>query len=804
MRLKIPVRFLSMFGKIRQFYFISMTTLAACAMTETTTMAGQTVTLERSPAGLTCASNGSRVEVEAVETGVLHVLVEPDGTADTRTPVLDPAFRPRPVNALIVQVEGKSGVVRSAGFTASFDCASTNLTLSDPAGTELLHADDIATTAKAGRLTLSRTIQDPLYGIEAVPRFGVETTLERSKGGQVKAWSQGNAGGPFFFTRRFGLLVDSVDGRFTTEGAAVTFDRSSRKNLEFFLILGPPTSTISALADLTGHAPMPPRWTLGFLNSQWGIDEAELKKIVAHYREAHDPLDGFIIDYDWKAWGEDFYGEWRWNSVPGGAAGDKFPDGANGQLGHELAAEGVHLSGILKPRVLFFEKDSTTPMLQAAAYAQAHHFLFPGHEQVHDNVTHQPAGVLDFSNPDTRAWFWQHLEPAFKAGMVGWWNDEADEFPDPPDARKSSLEFFHMGQALYEGQRSMSDLRVWSLNRNYYLGAARFGYAEWSGDIATGQKSMAEQPPRMLTTLNLGEPHWSMDTGGFRGDPTPEEYARWVEFAAFTPIARVHAGHNQKRQPWVFGQIAEAAAKNALRLRYSLMPYIYSAERECTDTGIGIVRPLQWIYPDDAQAAAQINEWMFGDALLAAPVLELGGKPRRVYLPAGDWMNWTSGEHVSGAGTIELATDEKTWMDIPLFVRAGSIVATETPGDDLDVMKPSEITLDVLLSAAHPAKTTIYDDDGATYHYEQGEFFRQTVTAELKQGGAVTVAFSAPEGSYKTTVKTYVVHIHGATARSTLWKGKSLPATAGTDRFGSMEEVRLPAGVSGTLELFSR
>ena len=802
-RRNLSVRFLPMFANVRKFCFISVTTLAVCAMTAATTSTAQKTGLDRSAGGLTCTSASGRIELQAVETNVLRVLVEPDGTPDTRTPVLDPAFRPKPVDGLKVQAEGTSGSVRSAGFAAQFDCASGRLMVSDAAGAEVLRADELAGTAKAGHLTISRATQDPIYGIEAVPRFGVETTLERPKGDLVKAWAQGNGGGPFFFTKRFGLLVDSVDGRFTVEGPGVTFDQGSRKNAEFFLMIGPPMATMSALADLTGHAPMPPKWTLGFLNSQWGIDEAELKKLVAHYRETHEPLDGFIIDYDWKAWGEDAYGEWRWNSAPGGAAGDKFPDGASGVLGREMATEGVHLSGILKPRILLYEKGTTTQMLQAAAYAQAHHFWFPGSEQMTDYASHRPAGVLDFSNPDARTWFWKHLEPAFKAGMVGWWNDEADELPDPAGVRKSSLEFFHMGQALYEGQRSMSDIRVWSLNRNYYLGSARFGYAEWSGDIHTGQKSMAEQPPRMLTTLSIGEPHWSMDTGGFRGDPTPEEYARWVEFAALTPIARVHAGHNQKRQPWVFGPVAEAAAKNALRLRYALMPYIYSAERECTDTGIGLVRPLEWVFPDDAQAAAQINEWMFGDALLAAPVLDLGGKPRSVYLPAGEWMNWVTGEHVGGAKALELATDAKTWMDMPLFVRAGSIVATEEPGDDLNAMKPTEITLDVFPSLNHAAKWTMYDDDGATYHYEQGVFFRQGMAAELKDG-EVTMTFNSAQGSYKTGVKTYVVRIHGTATKSVRWNGTKLAVTAASDRLGSVTEVRVPVGMSGKLELAAR
>jgi alpha-glucosidase len=761
----------------------------------------QTAPLQQTAEGLTCMAGGTEVDLSAVETGVLRVLVEPGAIADARSPVLDPSFAAKPAGKLSIELKSNTGTVHTAGFSAQFDCTSGSLRVEDASGAAVLQADDIATDAVSGRLAVKMASADPIYGIEGVPRFGVETTLARPQGGEVKGWSQGNGGGPFFFTKRFGLLVDSVNGRFAVDGPTVTFDHGSRKNMEFFVMVGPPLTTMSALADLTGHAPMPPKWSLGFLNSQWGIDENELKTLVAHYRRVHDPLDGFIIDYDWKAWGEDDYGEWRWNSTPGGVAGDRFPDGASGVLGREMQAQGVYLSGILKPRILLYQPGSTTRMMQAAAYAQSHHFWFPGDERMADYASHQAAGVLDFSIPAARAWFWKHLEPAFHAGIVGWWPDEADELKDPPGVRKSSLEFFYIGETLYEGQRSVSDTRVWSLNRNYYLGAARFGYAEWSGDIHTGQASMAQQPARMLTILNLGEPHWSMDTGGFRGNPTPEEYARWVEFAALTPIARVHASHNQKRQPWVFGPVAEAAAKKALRLRYALMPYIYSAERNATDTGIGLVRPLEWIYPEDPQAAAQTNEWMFGDALLAAPVLDLGGKPRIVYLPAGEWRNWATGEAVSGEKSIVLSTDATTWQDMPLFVRAGSIVATEVPGDDLAAMKPLDITLDVFPDSQHPARWTMYDDDGDTYRYETGNSFRQDMTATMSLPGRVTVRFAAPQGTFATSVKTYVVRIHGTTAKSARWNGRKIGATASNDRFGHVEQVRIPAGISGHLEM---
>jgi alpha-glucosidase (family GH31 glycosyl hydrolase) len=252
----------------------------------------------------------------------------------------------------------------------------------------------------------------------------------------------------------------------------------------------------------------------------------------------------------------------------------KFPDGASGDFAKELRSEGIKLAGILKPRILLYKKGSTSEMHEAAAYAQAHDLWYPDEPMSTDYFTGRPTRDLDFSKAETRSWYWKHLEPAFDAGMLGWWNDEADNagVGGGRTFTFDNFQFLNMERALYDGQRGHSNLRVWSLNRNYYLGAQRYGYAEWSGDIQSGFQSMQYQRMRMLATLDAGEPHWSMDTGGFFGHPTPENYARWIEFATFVPIDRVHGDKGEKRQPWVYGPVAEAAATKAIRLRYELLP----------------------------------------------------------------------------------------------------------------------------------------------------------------------------------------------------------------------------------------
>ena len=413
-------------------------------------------------------------------------------------------------------------------------------------------------------------------------------------------------------------------------------------------------------------------------------------------------------------------------------------------------------------------------------------------------MTHRESGILNFSLPETRAWFWEHLQPSFSAGLVGWWNDEADGNCTP---ELNNSQFVNMARTLYDGQRKDSNLRAWSLNRNYYLGGDRYGYGLWSGDIQTGFASMAYQERRMIASLDLGASHWSMDTGGFKGNPTPENYARWMEFAAWVPIDRVHGDFGEKRQPWIFGSIAEAAATQAVRTRYSLMPYMYAYEHEDHVNGVGVVRPMFWAFPDDAETATLDTQWMFGDALLVSPVVREGATSQHVYLPGGGWYDFHTGKHMDGGRWVDVPVDARTWSDTPVFVREGSIVATQPPEQYVGEHAAGEETLDVFPSAKE-AVFVAYDDDGVSYDYEKGAYFSQRITAR-RSDGQVTVKFAEAEGKRSAPTHEYVVRVH-ARAHSVRMDGRAVrrdDSTAGTttwaaatDRYGDVTTVHVPAG----------
>ncbi len=762
------------------------------------------------------------VEVQAIAANIVRIHLQPNGQATPRTQMMDPSLQPVALDGIQVEKTGAVQKLSSGEMTVVVnDATPFSVEVKDASGQTLVTVKNDAGGRGGGRQRGGggpAIIHDGNENIWGIKGLGLEDTgvgVLRNTGGAAAAGVQGGAGGPFFFTARYGVLVDSDGGAFQMQDETIHFQKGSRPDAEYFVIVGPPLKTMAGLALLTGRPPMPPKWTLGFLNSQWVSTEDEWRQLAQTYQEKDIPVSGFIFDFDWKAWGEDNYGEWRWNSTSGeGSSGpNKFPDGASGKFAGDMLAKGIHLSGILKPRILMNRPDGKPT--EAADYATAHNFWYPNEVRGNDYFTHRPAANIDFGKPEARKWFWDHLEPTFRAGMTGWWNDEADQ-----DGQNTfnNFQFMNMARAIYDGQRSVSSERVWTINRNYYPGAVRYGYAEWSGDIRTGFQSMAYQRKRMIATLNVGEPEWSMDTGGYNGHPTPENYARWMEFGAFVPIFRVHGGSNQKRQPWMYEPVAEEAAKKAIRLRYDLLPYIYSNARTTTETGIGIVRPLLWEFPDDERCADETRGWMFGDALFVSPIVEHGLPEHRFYLPEGKWFDYTSGKPVTGGRDVSVPVDSKTWQDVPIYVRDGSILATQPTGGWNDLNPKTALLLDVFPSETRAAKFVVYDDDGHTYAYEKGEYFRQEMIAK-RLGSSTEVAIAAATGTYKTQFSNDMIRVHqtagtvtdrGVTMKlftsESAFRSASEPGWFSTvDKFGPVTEIRLPSdGKEHTMKLSMR
>jgi alpha-glucosidase len=746
-------------------------------------------------AGADLRLSGGTLSLRLIGGNVLHLHFIPRTGATPPTLVMAPNSTAPSATSVVASRRGSDLLLRGGQLRIAVDEASGTLTIfAGGAKHPLLRLSGIARLAR-GTFVLRFAKGAPLYGIGGTDAFDKNPAGLLRRGRQVaKAGAQGDAGAPLVWsTAGFGVLIDSRGAAFDLAPASLRVSKLSRPDADLYLIAGDPDAIFAAVADLSGHAPLLPKWSLGFINSQWGIDEKELLQDVSTYRAKHIPLDAFELDFDWKAWGEDDYGEFRWNR-------QKFPDGPSGKLAEELEASGVHLIGIMKPRI---HVDTVE-----GRYATAHHLWIPGEKPSLDYFSHKPVEDLDFDNPATRAWFFNPtLERSFRTGIVGWWNDEADE-------AGGDTQFLNMERSLYEGQRDRSPTRVFSLNRNFWLGAQRYAYGLWSGDIQTGFSSMALQRSRMLSAIDVGEMWWSMDGGGFHGHPSDQNYARWIEFGAFTPIFRVHGVYQEKRQPWRYGPVAERAATHAIRLRYQLLPYIYSYAWQDHAAGVGVVRPLSFDWPADPNVRNDSSAWMFGQYLLVSPVVEPDQTEKRLYLPAGIWTDWSSGKVYLGGRPITLALDSKSWSDIPLFIRQGAIVPTQRVQDYVGQHPLTTIRVEVFPDSRR-TDFDYYEDDGKTYAYEHGDYFLQRLSAQSTPG-AISLTTAASSGSYRPALTHYVFAVHRTLATQVSRDGTPIARVAdlsalrqcavacwtiGGDRYGGVTYIKVPAGVVSRVQM---
>ena len=668
------------------------------------------------------------VALKPCTANILMVNFRPNGVEDPDTLVVGRTVW-TPTSA-IIDTSGDQISIRTAAFNALIDRNPLRFHFVTKKDETLFEEPDTG-GIHPNRLDLA-TSGGTFYGVHNRS----SGTLYTQSGGTISAGSQGQAGGPFVWTTSgWGFLADADGGNISITANSFTFTRPpspTKRDIEFYFLFGTPKEIIKGFNEITGMPPMFPKYTLGFMNTEWGIDQSELYSDIHAYRDQRIPIDAYILDFDWMDWGSDNYGEFRW--------GPKFLDGQSGAIADTLALYGMKLMGIRKPRVHV----STVQ----GQYAQTNGFFI---DYVTDYFSGKLVGRLNFHNPDARKWYWESFalqSNSYAKGITGYWNDEADEYG-------GNLMFMQMQRAQYEGQRSFNNKRVWSINRNYYSGAQRYAYALWSGDIQSGFSSLASQRLFMLSSIVLGASWWGMDIGGFQSTPSPENYFRWVQCGAFVPVFRVHGSYNQEREPWYFGEVADSIATKYIRLRYRLMPYLYAAAWENHLTGNSMARPLVIDYPLDANVQNLASEWMFGNSLLVSPVVSSGAVQQSVYLPEGSWYDFNSGQLYSGQATYNIPV---TNIDIPTFVKGGSIIPMSP---DAQWSGAPEMQKTVIL-ASYPGgggSCIVYDDDGETYDYEKGIFCLDTIQHDRNNKRAI-VTIGTRTGLYAPPARDWRVDVN--------------------------------------------
>lgn len=457
-------------------------------------------------------------------------------------------------------------------------------------------------------------------------------------------------------------------------------------------------------ADLTGHAPVPPRWAFGYLQSRWGWkNRAYIEDTLKEFHDRQIPLDAFIYDFEWytttpdyelPCGGEANFHDFAWNT-------NLFPEPRR-QI-EDYKKQGVHFVGIRKPRI---GNDSSLEMIRQKVW-DVHG---PGVKR--DEKYH--CRDVDFKNPKFSAWYLENTVALLQQGVDGWWDDEGE-------GTFTTYYFWNLTQAnaLAKVNRAA---RLWTLNRAFSPGLQRLGAAAWTGDIHSTWKALADTPTALLNWSLAGMPYSACDIGGFQGpNPSPELLSRWMEAGVFFPVMRSHSEISRTpRFPWLYGPEAEAAIRKAIDLRYRLLPYYYSLAHETFESGVPNMRPLVMEFPSDAKVSNVSDQWLMGLSLMAAPLLQPGGK-RSVYLPEGTWYVFGTNTTLEGNQSMDVtaALDE-----IPIYVRAGTILplgpviqhTSDLPGGPLEVQ----------VYPGKDAKFTLVEDDGATKDYLKGQTRRTT------------------------------------------------------------------------------
>ncbi|MDR0292837.1 MAG: carbohydrate-binding protein [Oscillospiraceae bacterium] len=772
------------------------------------------------------------LELQVCESDILRANYRPNGVASSpSTPIIDPGRTWSPVGA-VINVTTNPMTINTPDMRIEIKKYPCRMTVKKADGTTLFWEPDNTGVFYEG-VRFVRNSGHNMYGVHGYSaNDGNGDILRNNATRAVRAGQQGDSGGPFMWsTAGYGLLVDSDGGYAVLEDSTNKMEfyygntteegrRYYKDNVEYYIMLGNPESIMENFAHITGESPLMPEWSLGFSNYEWGINQAEMYDMVETYRAKNIPIDSYGIDYEWKRYGQDNYGEFTWNTA-------NFPEASTTLFRDNMLSLGMRLIGITKPRIV--TQLSNNAWTQQGLDAQAGGYFYPGHNAYTDYFYPVTVQSIDPYKPEVRDWFWQHSIDAYNKGIVGWWNDETDKVAsNGANYWFGNYTTLHLSQAMYEGQRSYTNdqVRVWQTGRNYYPGTQRYGTTMWSGDVGI-QFEMGEsvwwasglddQKATMLSSINNGQMKWGSDSGGFNSEgqvnPSPELYTRWLQLASFSSVFRVHGNYNHQRQPWYYGFTAEESSKAAIQLRYSLIPYMYSYEYKALEKGVGMVKPLMFDYPNDINVANYTDAWMFGDWLLVAPVTERYQTTKWIYLPAGQWIDYNTGLVYNGGQYIAYSIDNTTLTDIPTFIKAGAIIPTQKVLNYVDEEPVTEIFVDIFADNA-ASSFNFYDDDGNTYNYESGDYFKQVITAQDNGASGISVNFGNKTGTYSTSVQYYYAKIHGKAAQNVTVNGTAQPQrldfnalkaapgegyAVGKDIYGDVTYVKVAAGTAKSI-----
>lgn len=725
------------------------------------------------------ADNGTNVAVDFYSPSAVRISKFPEGN-DFNKQSLAVIAAPERIPLKIARSNG-STTIAGGNIAVVVSDADGTVTFADGNGSTLLAEESAATftpfdDAGESTFTVKQSFRfDPnehIYGLGNIENGKL------SQRGVAATLQPGNIddGIPVFTsTKGYGLYWDNyAPTQFGEADNVAFFESSPGDGVDYYFMYGPTADdVIASLRHLTGHVPMQPRWSYGFWQSKERYkSQDELLGVLAEYRRRNIPIDGMI--QDWQYWGNNYL----WNAMEFMNEDFRNPQEMIDSVHRSNAHLIISIWSSFGPRTKpYRELDEKGMLFNFSTWPQS-------------GISHEwpprmdyPSGVrvYDAYNPEARDIYWKNLRRIHDMGMDGWWMDSTE--PDHYDVTKEDMDTkTHLGsfrkvrgayplmtvEGVYNHQLADApNKRVFILTRSGWAGQQRTGSNVWTGDVVSTWDALRKQIPALLNFSLTGNPNCNTDLGGFfaggynlKGLPAVknpafhELYVRWMQFGALTPMMRSH-GTDVPREIYLYGSEGEPvydAMVDAVKLRYALLPYIYSTARRVSADDYTFMRALMMDFPTDTVGLTLSTQYMFGPSLLVAPVLnpqytpedvrkitadegwnkaEAGKngqsntdfrvdftEPRSVdvYLPEGTqwWEFWTS-QQLSGGQWIKQPT---TFNRIPLYVRAGSILpigpdvqfADEKPWDDLEIR----------VYPGADGTFTLYEDEGSNLDYEKG------------------------------------------------------------------------------------
>ena len=719
----------------------------------------------------------------------LAIAAQTDVKIDFLTPTIVHVVKGQPTQTLVVtlkpqqvDVQHKGNTWSSTELTVRQD-ARGNLTFLTAKGKLLLREKDCKPAEARQTFTLDK--DEAIYGLGTVQdgklnRRGLKKRMEQSNLEDFQNVVQSIKGwGLYWENYSPTLFEDNAEG--------MTLDAEAGEGVDYYFMYGSTADgVIAQMRQLTGDVPMFPLWTYGFWQSKERYKTAqETEQVVDKYRELQVPLDGII--QDWQYWGSNYL----WNAMD-----FLSEDFANGRQ----MIENVHRK---HAHFMISIWASFGPQTQQYRELNERGLLLPIETWPQSGLSHvwpprmdYPSGVkvYDAFHPEARQIYWKHLKRLYDYGTDAWWMDSTD--PDFFNPRESDYQHKVYGgtwrsqrnafplatvRGIYEAQRNVQratrnvqpEKRVFIMTRSSFAGQQHYGSNMWSGDVASSWDMLRKQVPAGLNFTLTGNPNFNTDIGGFfcsryntkgsgsapRNPQFQELYVRWMQYGLFCPVFRSH-GADAPREIWQFGQKGEPvydAIEQMIRLRYRLIPYLYSTAWQVTSANDSYMRPLMADFSADKKVWDMADEFMFGRSILAAPILNaqyteeaiikedamtgwdrkqqatdngqstvdwLEAKTAQKYLPKGTtWYDFWTNKTYKGGQQVTLQTQLNR---VPMFVRAGSILPL---GPEMQYVgqQPWD-NLELRVYPGADARFVLYEDEGDSYNYEHGAYTTITIT----------------------------------------------------------------------------